>query len=120
MNESPSKLWLRSYSGKENGLMVVGTPESLKSLGVQLQTAGDFMNESSKDWPSEVASPIVSGPYKDIPDFQLTFHIAGNAPISKATPLVRRNMPAPLFVIIAVCAVVGALTIFRWVVSYAS
>lgn len=99
--------------------MVVGTPESLKALGAQLQTAGDFVNAPSKNWPPEVAHPLISGPYKDVPDFQLSFHLVGDAPLSTVAPQTRRNMPAPLLLAVAACTVVGALTILRWVVSYA-
>jgi len=119
MSESSSPLWLHAYAGRENGLMVVGSAEALKTLGTQLQAAGDFVSKPSKDWPAEVAHPLVAGPYRDVPDFQLTFHLVGDAPLSTAAPHIRRTMPAPLFLVIAACAVVGAVTIFRWVVSYA-
>lgn len=99
--------------------MVVGTPESLKALGAQLQTAGDFASKASQGWAPEVAHPLIYGPYKDVPDFQLSFHLAGDAPLSTAAPHTRRNMPAPLLLVVAACAIVGAVTIFRWVVSYA-
>ena len=32
INENPDPLWLHSYSGRENGLMVVGSPTSIKRL----------------------------------------------------------------------------------------
>ena len=119
MSESSSPLWLHAYAGRENGLMVVCSAEALKTLGTQLQAAGDFVSKPSKDWPAEVAHPLVAGPYRDVPDFQLTFHLVGDAPLSTAAPHIRRTMPAPLFLVVAACAVVGAVTIFRWVVSYA-
>lgn len=119
MSESSSPLWLHAYSGRENGLMVVGSAEALKTLGAQLQAAGELVSKPSKDWPPEVAHPLVDGPYKDVPDFQLTFHLVGDATLSTAAPHIRRNMPTPLFLVIAACAVVGAVTIFRWLVSYA-
>lgn len=98
--------------------MVVGTAESLKALGSQLMAAGEFPVTSLTDFPPEVARPLTCGPYKDIPDFQLTFHLMGNAPLSAMVPHSRRNMPAAVFVVIAVCALVGVFTIFRCVVSY--
>jgi hypothetical protein len=119
MSESQSPLWLHAYSGRENGLMVVGSAEALKTLGAQLQRAGDHVSKPSKDWPPEVARPLVAGPYKDVPDFQLTFHLVGDASLFTTTSHIRRNIPVPLFLVIAACAVVGAVTIFRWVVSYA-
>lgn len=119
MSEAPSQLWLHAPSGRENGLMVIGTPEGLKELGAQLQTAGEFASKSSTNWPTEIAHPWVAGPYKDVPDFQLSFHIAGDIPISAVLPLTRRSMPTPLLLVISACAVVGLITIVRWVVSIA-
>ncbi len=119
MNDKPPHLWLHAYSGRENGLMIVGTRSSLKALGQQLVAAADAEPSSSStaNWPIEVSHPAVAGPYKDVPDFALSFHLEGSSPASEVLPLRRRNLPAPLFLAVAICAMVGLITIFRWVVA---
>jgi hypothetical protein len=121
MSDSPSPLWLHAYSGRENGLMVVGDRSALKSLGQQLVAAAEVETAapSAQNWPVEIAHPDVVGPYKDIHGFALSFHLAGPSQAAEVLPLRRRGMPTPLFIAVAVCAAVGLFTIGRWVVAYA-
>lgn len=121
MSDNPAPLWLHAYSGRENGLMVVGNRPSLKALGQQLVAAADVeaSSPSAQGWPVKIAHPEVVGPYKDIPDFSLSFHLEGPSPAAEVFPLQRRGLPTPLFVAVAVCAAVGLFTIGRWVVAYA-
>jgi hypothetical protein len=121
MSDSPAPLWLHAYSGRENGLMVVGNRPSFKALGQQLVAAADAepAPPSAQGWPIEIAHPEVVGPYKDIPSFSLSFHLAGPSPAAEILPLRRRGLPTPLFIAVAVCAAVGLFTIGRWVAAYA-
>jgi hypothetical protein len=121
MNDKPAPLWLHAYSGRENGLMVVGDRRSLKALGQQLVAAADTEPSSSsskENWPVEVLHPAVAGPYADVPDFALSFHLEGSTPASELLPLRRRNLPAPLLFAATICAVVGVITIVRWAVTH--
>ena len=121
MSDNPAPLWLHAYSGRENGLMVVGNRPSLKALGQQLVAAADAeaASLSAQGWPARVAYPEVVGPYKDIPNFSLSFHLEGPSPAAEVLPLRRRGLPTSLFIAVAVCAAVGLFTIGRWVVAYA-
>lgn len=74
MGQASVPLFLRAYSGRENGLMVIGTADELHRLGQQLLAVGQFPVQEG-NWPAEVAHPMVVGPYRDAPDFQLSFHV---------------------------------------------
>lgn len=118
MDQAPAPLLLRAYSGRENGLMVIGTAGELHRLGQQLLAVGQFpVREGS--WPAEVAHPMVIGPYRDAPNFQLSFHVAGEEPMPKSLPLVRRSPRGAITVGTLVLALIGLLSVFRWVVSHA-
>lgn len=121
MSDKPAPLWLHAYSGRENGLMVVGDRSSLKALGQQLVAAADAeaASSSGQSWPIAIAHPEVAGPYKDISGFSLSFHLEGASPAAEVLPLSRRGLPTALFIVVAVCALVGLFTIGRWMVAYA-
>jgi hypothetical protein len=55
-NATPS-LWLHAYSGRENGLMIIGTPESMKDLAQQLLKAcnQESVTETTP-WPPAIAT----------------------------------------------------------------
>ena len=114
------RLWLHSYSGRENGLMVVGDRASIKALGEQLLVAAgaEATTEDKGNWPVEISHPSVVGPYKDVPDFSLTFHLEGPGAVAEILPLRRRNLPPLVFIVIAVSAAVGAMTAARWIASH--
>ena len=120
MSKEIAPLWLHSYSGRENGLMVVGTVSSLRALAQQLLSATETESppSGSEPWPREVATPEVVGPFKDLPGFTLSFHLQGSAPLSQVVPLRRRTLPTPLLLAVAVCAIAGVVTIFHWVVAH--
>ena len=119
MDETPDPLWLHAYSGKENGLMVVGSPSAMRALGQQLVTAADDSTAVTERWPKEIASPSFVGPYRDVPDFQLSFHLKGTAPLDEIAPLRRRNVRAPVFLAVAACTIIGAVTAWRWFIAWA-
>lgn len=116
MNEKPDPLWLHAYAGQENGLMVVGTPAALTSLGEQLVAAADSEEPATAAWPRSIAKPATAGPYKDIADFKLSFHVTAEpASLGKILPLQRHATPLATIVLVGVGFVVGAVTILRWV-----
>lgn len=118
MHQAPAPLLLRMYSGRENGLMVIGTPDELRRLGQQLIAVDQFPVKEA-NWSAEVAHPIVVSPYVDAPDFQLSFHVAGEAPIPASLPLVRRNPHGAVKLSALVLAVIGLVSLARWVASHA-
>lgn len=120
MNDSRPPLLLRIYTGRENGLMVVGDRASLKALGQQLVTTAESEAVSSQqDWPATIASPKVAGPYSDTPDFTLSFHLEGQRPVGELLPLQRRGISPPFLIAVVIFSAVGLFTIARWVFANA-
>ncbi|MDD3448720.1 MAG: hypothetical protein PHF72_06775 [Gammaproteobacteria bacterium] len=117
MNDKPEALWLHAYSGRETGLMVIGTSASLRALGQQLLSATGEQAGGATGWPPSVAEPETMGPYKDVAEFRLSFHVQGDGPPGGGLPLRRHAMPAVFFLAIGACALVGAVTIARWLFS---
>lgn len=114
-------LWIHTYSGRENGLMIVGDCPALEALGRQLMEAAPVANADRfvTGWPPKVAAPPIIGAYRDLPGFQLSFHLKGEAPLDTLLPLRRRTLWTPLWLAVALCAVTGAVNIARWLVSLA-
>lgn len=117
MSEAPAPLQLRAYSGRENGLMVIGSPAALHLLGGQLLDVGRFSFQKG-GWPPEVSRPVVLGPYVDAPDFQLSFHVAAKPPVEKPLPLVRHRPHPAVVVCTLALALVGLVSIVRWAASH--
>ena len=117
MSTTPTPLTLHAYGGRENGLMIIGDREALCELGRQLQSPAAEEAESAKlDWPRVVAQPDVTGPYKGVSDYKLTFHVleSKQLPASLISPT-RRGPHALIRLTVAALAIVGAATILRWV-----
>jgi hypothetical protein len=119
MSDEPVVLQIRAYSGRENGLMIVGDRAALASLGRQLVEAVPIRTSANLvgGWPPEVAAPTAVGPYRDLHAFRLSFHLTGTAPLDSLLPLRRRTLRAPLWIIIGICAVTGVVTIVRWLLD---
>ncbi|AXQ30461.1 hypothetical protein D0B54_18040 [Solimonas sp. K1W22B-7] len=112
------KLWLHAYSGKEHGLMVVGNPVSLRALGEALIAAADAGTQAQAGaYPLQVVRPSVIGPYTDIPDFTLSFHLQGAEPLHKVVPLGRRGPTTLVFVSVGLCGLVGLYSIASEIVG---
>jgi hypothetical protein len=118
MHQAPAPLLLRAYSGREDGLMIIGTPDELRRLGQQL-IAVDQFSVKEGNWPAEVAHPMVVSPYVDAPDFQLSFHVAGAVTVPASLPLVRRSPHGAVTLVALVLALIGLVSVARWAVSHA-
>jgi len=101
--------------------MIVGDEAALKSLGQQLILASDSDAEASSDkqWPVLIASPEVAGPYQDVRDFSLSFHLGNASSCQKLLPVSRRSIPVALFVPLTIFSAIGLISAFRWVVANA-
>lgn len=64
-----------------------------------------------------IAQPAVPGPYNDVADFTLSFHLKGSCPVAGVLPLQRRAMSTPLFLGEGICALVRFYIIARWMMS---
>lgn len=102
------KFRAHEYTGRENGLMVIGTITQIQKLSELLANPSSFV---SPEWPSKIKSINIgsaSSPYI------LSFHIEHN---SNTPP---QNLPrrSKLFWVIAIMlplAVVGVIAIIGWV-----
>jgi hypothetical protein len=105
---------LRAYEGRENGLMIIGSAEALGRLGVQLQSAANAeVSALLPDWPPAVARPSVSGPYLNVTDFELSFHVLRAEQLPKSLSLLRRGPPLALLLTIAALSLIGLVSIVR-------
>jgi hypothetical protein len=94
-------------------MMIVGTKDALRQLGRQLLEAADSEDIGSEAWPREVAKPGVLGPYKDIPDFKLSFHLAPSNELAKTLPMKRHAPHVAVFLFIAAFTIIGLWSAFR-------
>jgi hypothetical protein len=103
-------LWLHAYSGRETGLMVIGDLDSMRALGQQLLEGMPIDGVTAQGWPPQIACPTVVGPYGDVRNFRLSFHLRGNRPLEEVVPIPRRAFRLQLIEAFGVCAIVGAAT----------
>lgn len=115
MNEKIEPLWLHAYTGRENGLMIVGSPREIRALAQQLLTAADDFVVTNEKWPVQIAAPQTTGPYRDVQGYTLSFHLSETVRLQETLPFGRRNMPAPVTIAIGICAIAGILSIGRWI-----
>jgi hypothetical protein len=105
-------LKLRAYSGRENGLMIIGSAAELKQLGTQLLAASDALpHPAVPNWPATAASPSVTGPYSNVRDFQLTFHVSESDELPDSLKIMRRGAPPLFILIVSVCALAGVVAL---------
>jgi len=111
-------LWLHAYSGREHGLMIVGDRASLEALGKALVSGQPSAVGVAPGWPPQVACPTVVGPYKDVRDFCLSFHLKGEEPVEAVLPLRRSGPWFPLLVLVLVCAAIGVVAAAAWIAKH--
>jgi len=110
-------LWLHAYSGRENGLMVVGSKDALQALGAKLIEAKAEPSARANNWPATVATPQTVGPYTNVSDFSLSFHLEGSASLEQVVPHVPSRMRGLLNTLVAALAGIGAVAIVKWAVT---
>ena len=105
---------LHVHSGRESGLMIIGTPEALANLGQQLQAARDFTSTpETSGWPSQIAVLAAESPYRDRPDSQVSFHVQ-RQPLTAALQKRPRHGPSTTFLlVVAALTLFGALSLVR-------
>ena len=117
MPDDSTTLWLHAYAGPENGLMVIGTPKSLRSLAEDILARVDSGVVDAQ--PRRIATAKSVGPYTDIPNYTVSFCLQGTAPLEQVAPWHRRDFHPAVFVLIGVLALVGLFSAARWVWAYA-
>jgi hypothetical protein len=111
-------LKLRAYSGRENGLMIIGSAAELNQLGTQLLGASDpHPGPVIPNWPATVASPAVTGPYSNVKDFQLSFHVSESDELPPSLKITRRGAPPLFILIVSVCALVGVVALLGEIIA---
>ena len=95
------------YRGRENGLMLIASPEELQSLAGRL-AAGPSLSGASQAWPPLVAEWALSSGSKD--NFKVSIHLEGS---SGQPPSNARSGPGEvyLYAAMAVLAAIGVCTL---------
>ena len=102
------KFRAHEYTGRENGMMVIGTTTQIQKLSELLTSPATFV---SPEWPSKITSINIgseSSPYV------LSFHLENNTNI----PLQNVPRSPKLFWVLAIMlplAIIGVITIIGWV-----
>ena len=117
MNSHAAELRLRVYTGKEHGLMIIGKPQALRSLGAKLAAAAD--SAAGGDWPQAITSEQVESPYAGIPEFNLSFHVEPSSGIPESLRFIRRAPSIQVVAPVLVLAVVGLVSVVRTLVAHA-
>ena len=114
---SPVKVF--TYSGRESGVMIVGSKEALGELASKLNAGLNPAPENGeKQWPQEIVDAEISiGPYQESKDWYLSFHIEGSEPAEKQVPLLPGTIPLKFALVIGGFAILGVISLARWVLN---
>jgi len=101
---------VHQYSGKEKGIMVIGTATALNELGQELISRTERQPELVEDeWPKLIASRELG----TAPDYTISFNIETT----------RRNIPPTkkeseiVKTVFFAFAIIGVVATVRWIVS---
>ena len=101
---------VHQYSGKEKGIMVIGTATALSELGQELVNKTEKQPElAEEEWPKLVASRELGA----APDYTISFHIEtkrGNIPQTKKEPEIVKTT-------FFIFAIIGVVATVKWLVS---
>ena len=119
MNTNPIPLKLLGYSGREQGIMVVGSKEGLLQLAHELQANVEAASDSArKEWPPRIAvAEVILGPYANSRGWSMSFHIEGTVPAEEKLKLRRYGLHPALGVPILCFSLVGVVSIVRWLLT---
>jgi hypothetical protein len=108
-----------AYTGRENGVMVVGSVEALQSLAAVIQAHAVATQEPKVErWPHHVASSELEvGPFRDSQHWRLSFHVEGATPAEMVVPLQASGPAGPLVVAVLALAAIGCVSIVRWALN---
>jgi hypothetical protein len=112
---SKHNLHLYAYSGRENGLMLIGDAEALEKLGQEiLASTAAHPSSSGDNWPRQIAVLNKSSPYVDCQDYQVSIHLQ-TSPLPQT--LIRkcsRGVSTGAFWAITFLALAGAISLPLW------
>ena len=94
--------------------MIIGTPEALVSLGQQLQAAPNFPATAKvSGWPPQVAVLAAESPYRDRPDYQVSFHVQREPLHPTLQKRSRYGPSAAFFLAVAALTMFGVVSLLR-------
>ena len=114
MHEPLTGFRLFTYSGRENGLMVIAPRTTMKKLASGLDTALEASPESSSaDWP-----PVLSGIRGTVDgrEYNLSFHLETASAAQPKRSFSERARRVAWAIILAFTTV-GAITTLRWLLG---
>ena len=111
---SHPSLHIHAYSGRESGIMIIGTKEELEQFAVDLQRSIENTPESTTPgWPNEVLAVAGESPFSDR-KYPITFHVRIE-PLPPSLKMRPRHAPsAPVFLGIAFFSLVGLVSVAKW------
>jgi hypothetical protein len=117
MAELSAPLKLFANTGRDPGLMVVGSREAMAELSLQLSSAIAAQPvSSSAEWPPELVSATIHvGPYIESQHWRVSFHVEGSVPSEQKALVCRGGPPVWFSLTTLALAVVGAFALLRMV-----
>jgi len=111
---SHQSLHIHAYTGRESGIMIIGTKDELGQFAVDLQQSLEIEPKSTTPgWPYEVL--VVSGesPFSER-DYPISFHVRTEPLTAELKKRPRYGPSAPVFIGIAFLALVGLVSLPMW------
>lgn len=117
MAELSAPLKLFAYTGRDPGIMVVGSREAMAELSSQLSSALAAQPVSaSAEWPPELlAASVQVGPYIESQHWRVSFHVEGSVPSERKALVCRGSPPAWFSLTTLALALVGVVALLRMV-----
>jgi len=99
---------IHAFSGKERGLMVIGTAVDLRQLGQRLiDECRDAPDTEAVDWPRHVAEAPVS----NATHFSLSFHLETRDGIKPKGSGLEGDLSKTVYLVLAA---IGAISVVYW------
>ena len=111
------RLHIHAYTGRENGIMIVGTKEELAEFASELTAAiGSELRSTTPEWPRRVLTVNGESPFSDR-DFPISFHEQTEPLPAQLQKRPRHAPPGWLFLGIAFFTLVGMLSLPIWLIK---
>ena len=111
---SHQSLHIHAYTGRENGIMIIGTKDELGQFAVDLQRSLEIEPKSTTPgFPHHVLAVSGESPFSDR-DYPITFHVRTEPLLAELKKRPRYEPSAPVFLGIAFLALVGLVSLPMW------
>ena len=102
---------IHEYSGKENGMMIIGTASDIKNLGHRLiDSCNELPEKENVEWPRSLESLEIS----NIPNYSLSFHLET---INETNPKGNGFKSEITKTIFFTFAFIGFISVIRWLIG---